>query len=200
MAKYEKVLRHPDLNEVLELLIRKEKGLRAIQDMFKRRYPNEPQYHLSETTLRKFMTEGVGIVRDKANEAELRAAVTDFLKNMEPLSPPKEALPPVPVAPYELHNYQELAMDISEEAGAGMQAVHSLLIDTIETTRVILEEVKEHERDVRDFKQMTSACKDVADIYQVLAKLNVKTDAQQEDNSYEAFLALEDEEGAADES
>lgn len=199
MAKYEKVLRHPDLNEVLELLIRKEKGLRAIQDMFKRRYPNDPQYQLSETTLRKFMTEGVGIVRDKAEEAELRAAVTNFLTNMNPLEPPKEALPPVPVAPYELHDYQELALEMTQEAGESVQAVNSLLIDTIEATKVILEEVKAHERDVRDFKQMTSACKDVADIYQVLNKLNVKIDTSETDNSYEAFLALA-EEGEADES
>lgn len=198
MAKYEKVLRHPDLNEVLELLIRKEKGLRAIQDMFKRRYPNEPQYHLSETTLRKFMTEGVGIVRDKANEAELRAAVTDFLKNMDPLEPPKEALPPVPVAPYELHNYQELASNIVEEAGETGIVVNALLMDTIEVTRLVLEEVKNHERDVRDFKQMTSACKDVADIYQVLTKINSVSAAPTDENSYEAFMDFD--EGDTDES
>lgn len=184
--RFEKLLKHPDLNVIVDMLAKKEVGLRAIEKHFKNKYPDEPKYHVSETSLRKFMQEGAGVLRDKSTSIEVRNALTQYI---EKTTPPEELCRKhVAVKQYQALDYAETAEAIRQELEKLDLIIGNLFIESLATTSVVLEQIKNQERDVKDFKQMTSAAKDISDMYNIYCFQKQQNSATVTENSFDDFI------------
>lgn len=194
MAKFEKILKHPDRDHILDLLANHEYSLRSIEAYTKEKYPDNPTFQLSETTLRKFMKDGAGVIRDKATQIELSNAFNSFIAQQEP---PEELSRTYPTpSGYVVEDHAVLAESIQLELEHLSAVLGGLFLDSLHTTSSVLEQIAAQERDARDFKQMTSATKDISDMYNLYCFQRQQTTTDTTEDSFDSFIAgLETEAG-----
>lgn len=187
MAKFEKILKHPDRDHILDLLANHEHSLRSIEAYTKEKYPDNPTFQLSETTLRKFMKDGAGVIRDKATQIELSNAFNSFITGQEP---PEELSRTYPTpSGYVVEDHAVLAESIQLELEHLSAVLGGLFVNALHTTSSVLEQIAAQERDARDFKQMTSATKDISDMYNLYCFQRQQTTTDNTEDSFDSFIA-----------
>lgn len=195
--KYEKIMKHPARTEILNMLAEKKMGLRAIQNKIKELYPDNPEWHVSETTLRKFMTEGVQVVRDRMASQDLTARFNAYIRKNEDSIPETYSRAYPEQQSYVTRDYDVLAQQIQEELNQMDTIIGSVLMDSRYLYEQMKQEVLDGERSVRDLKDVFSMFKDSVAMYKTYCSPQKTTAA----NTYDDYLSRLDEleEGEADE-
>lgn len=189
--KYEKILKHPDRDKLLDLLSDQKKSLRYIENYTKEKYPNDPTYHVSETTLRKFMKEGAGIIREQLTQSEIKKALKRFVKTQN--VPDKFYRNYTAPSKYVVEDHAALAAEIQVEMDQLILKLSYLFLNALEATSNVLEGITEGYRDAKDLKQMTSATKDISDMYQLYAG-GSNSNKEEDEDSFDSFMRTLDQE------
>lgn len=182
--KFEKILQHPDRNWILEMLT-DDMGLRAIQNKIKEKYKDDATKHVSETLLRKFTTEGLGVIRHESTKEEIEMAFNSYIDNKQiPETAYRNYTAP---AKYEVHDHSELAEAIREE----LPAFEAIIEDTFRTsliaTKTVLEQALAYERDMKDYMNIVSATEKMSNMYHLYCNQHK---AAMVEESYDSYMTL----------
>lgn len=181
--KYEKIITHPDRDEILKQIkdgVQYEKIATYLID----KYPNDASKHVSASSLQRFVKDGLGIIkREKVTFEQLMDRLNEFTDK----NTPKEVVEQI----------EESLVTIAPSIEEGIK---QLMQYTLSSLNLVVTQTVNQERDSRDIKNITSALRDMSDIYKVFC-MNNQIDSQSNTSDYniDAYLLEDTEVGDTDE-
>lgn len=178
--KYEKIITHPDLEEILKQ-IKDGVNYDTISTYLRDKYPNDAAKYVSASSLQRFVKDGLDIIRNKETTFELlQERVEAFKKNNTPI----EAVEAI----------EEALITIAPTIEEGIK---DLMQHTLSSLNLVVTQTVNQERDSRDIKNITSALRDMAEIYKVFNSNNLIGSQNNTSNDYniDAYLIEDTEVG-----
>lgn len=181
--KYESVITHPDREEILKQ-IKDGVQYQKISSYLIDKYPNDPSKHVSASTLQRFAKDGLEIInREKVTFELLTERLNDFIDK----NTPKEVV-------------EEIEEALTTVAPSIEEGIKELMQHTLSSLNFVVTQTVNQERDSRDIKNITSALRDMTEIYKVFSTNNtVGCQNNASDYNIDAYLLEDAEIGGTDE-
>ena len=181
--KYEKIITHPDLHEILKQ-IKDGVQYESINTYLREKYPNDASKYVSASSLQRFVKDGLHVIRNKETTFEmLLDRVEAFKQDNTPIA--------------EIEAIEEALITIAPSIEEGIK---DLMQHTLSSLNLVVTQTVNQERDSRDIKNITSALRDMAEIYKVFNTNNL-IGSQNNTSEYniDAYLIEDLEAGDVDE-
>ena len=169
--KYAKILRHPDREEILDKIAKKEMSIEAIHRLLKERYGDDKELTLSATYLRKFVKNGLQLDYQSMTEQSFKQT---FIAHFEEVEVP----PSLAEAAYEI---QETIGDLAEMSNCLTKKYMAL-------ANLIVDECIAGERDIKDAQSIAAAYRSVSQTH-IDFSTKVQTTTNLEADNVDSFIA-----------
>lgn len=176
--KYAKILRHPDRNEILDKIAKKEMSIEAVHRLLKERYGDDKELTLSATYLRNFVKKGLQLDYSSMTAEEF---MSTFSTNFEDVEVPA--------------SMSQAAAEIQETIDDLAEMSNYLTRKYMALANLIVDECLTGERDIKDAQSIAAAYRSVSQTH-IDFSTKVQTVNTSQEDSFDSFIAgLETEAG-----